>query len=112
MANNGKNGGPEVYEFTFKDERIHRANLKISNLKSSSFGCVSREGEIIIIGGKNHEKAQNIVECYKYLNNELIYSKMPNLIQARFDHSSCIGFDSRIYTLGGITLNNDATNAV
>ena len=64
------------------------------------------------MGGKTHEKAQSSVECYKYHNSELLPSKMPSLIQARFDHSCSLAFDGRLYVLGGITLSNDATNSV
>ena len=37
---------------------------------------------------------------------------MPHLTQARFDHSCVSALDGHVYTLGGITLSNDATNTV
>ena len=35
---------------------------------------------------------------------------MPNMIQAKFNHSCCLGYDGHLYALGGYTLSNDSTN--
>ena len=96
-----------------KDEKVIKSSLKINTNNKTSFSSLGRNNEIYIIGGKNHEKAINIFECHKYdHNNELTYNKMPSMIQARFDHSSCLGYDSHLYVLGGITPSNDSTNSV
>jgi hypothetical protein len=110
-ASSGKALTVEVFEFGLREERITRSCLKVGCPKSS-FGCLAKDSRLFLIGGKSHEKALSSVESYRVEGSELVFAKMGSLVQARFDHACCLGFDGHLYVLGGIGLCNDALSSV
>ena len=78
------------------------------NPPRSGFAALPTEDKLYIIGGSDSKTNFNLVEEYSLRNLSIRPKRLPNIIFPRTDFGAAVGFDGRIYLVGGIG-NKDTT---
>ena len=74
-------------------------------------GCIAYEDSFYLVGGYNEKKPLSSLEKCTPLTGRIQVSKLAPMKHARGDLGCCVGFDRRIYAVGGVSNSNSILNS-
>jgi hypothetical protein len=106
---NSKEPTSDIFEFSFRDHRISKSSLKLQHPRTG-VACLSRGTEVFVVGGRRN-KPLNLFDRYQFDGKAFLFSAMPSMIHPREQLGCCLGFDGRLYAIGGVGLGNEAISS-
>ena len=69
--------------------------------------CLGLGSDIFVVGGRR-DRPLNSFDRYHFDGKSLCFSAMPGMLHPREQLGCCLGFDGRLYAIGGVGLGNEA----